>query len=169
MHHKLIALLPMKAVSQRVPGKNFKLFAGRPLYQWVLDTLLQNDAVERIIINTDAEHLLESSGIVRDQKILIRNRRPELCGNSVSMNHIIADDLEHVSSKTYLMTHTTNPLMSDETVRGALQAYEQALPSGYDSLFSVNRYQTRFYKKDGEPINHDPDHLIQNNRLKRCA
>ena len=41
MMHELVALLPIKGHSERVPGKNFRAMAGKPLYRWMLDTLLE--------------------------------------------------------------------------------------------------------------------------------
>ena len=38
---RIVALLPMKANSTRVPGKNFLNFCGKPLFRWVLDSLLE--------------------------------------------------------------------------------------------------------------------------------
>ena len=35
-----VALLPMKGHSERVPGKNVRDFCGKPLFRWILDTLL---------------------------------------------------------------------------------------------------------------------------------
>ena len=59
-----VALLPMKAHSQRVADKNFRLFAGKPLFKWILDTLLNTKSVSSVVINTDARDLLESHGLV---------------------------------------------------------------------------------------------------------
>lgn len=164
--YRLVALLPMKANSQRVPGKNFRSFAGQPLYKWVLQTLLKIEAIEKIVINTDAQHILEQSGIPKSDRILIRNREESLRGNTVSMNRIIENDISAIPSETYLMTHTTNPLLGTQTVLKALKEYQNGLSKGHDSLFSVNRYQTRFYRKNGDPINHDPDNLIQTQDLE---
>src|SRR3546814_14265783 len=78
----------------------------------------------------------------------------------VSMNLVLADDVENVESDIYLMTHTTNPLMSADTVRAALAAFREAQAAGRaDSLFTVDKVQTRFYRVDCTPVNHDPDNL----------
>ncbi len=37
---KIVALVPMRHHSVRVPGKNYRPLAGKPLYQHILDTLL---------------------------------------------------------------------------------------------------------------------------------
>ena len=165
--HDLVAILPMKANSERVKGKNFKLLNGKPLYKWVLDTLLSLKEINLIIINTDAYELIKEFPF-KSNKILIRERREELCGDFVSMNKIIKDDISNIDSKIYLMTHTTNPLLSKSTIQNAIRTYrEKLLTSKCDSLFSVNVHQTRFYKKDGTPINHDSKNLIRTQDLEK--
>jgi CMP-N-acetylneuraminic acid synthetase len=154
----------MKAHSERVPGKNFRALAGKPLVRWILDTLLSLDEVTRVVINTDARGQLAELGIVDGPRTLIRDRAPPLCGDLVSMNRILENDLAAVPSDLYLMTHTTNPLLSAATVRAALAALAQA-PAA-DSLFTVNRLQTRFYRADGSPVNHDPAQLIRTQDLE---
>lgn len=162
-----VALLPMKANSQRVKGKNFRNLQGKPLFQWILDSLLAVDEIERVVINTDARDVLAENGLVEGGRIVIRDRKPELCGDKVSMNLILEDDIRSVPASTYLMTHTTNPLLSSQTIRQALDAYRSGLASGKaDSLFAVNTFQTRFYRADGSAVNHDPDNLIQTQDLE---
>ena len=163
---KLVALLPMKAHSERVTGKNFRNFAGRPLFRWILDTLLDISEVDKVIINTDAREVLAGHGLVESERVCIRDRKPELCGDFVSMNKIIGDDVQAVEAETYLMTHTTNPLLGAATIFEAYKAYLDALEKGYDSLFSVNRFQTRFYRENGDPVNHDPDNLVRTQDLE---
>ena len=51
---------------------------------------------------------------------VIRDRKPEICGDHVSMNLVLADDVANVPADFYLMTHTTNPLMSADTIRKAI-------------------------------------------------
>ena len=164
--YKLVALLPMKAHSSRVTSKNFRLFAGRPLFRWILDALLEVEAIEKIVINTDARNLLRQHGMPENDRILIRDRPQEICGTTVSMNRVIEDDLEAVSSELYLMTHATNPLLRSATISSALECYRKKSGDGYDSLFTVNEMQTRFYRNDGSPVNHDPDNLVPTQDLE---
>ncbi len=163
---KIVALLPMKAHSERVKGKNFREFAGKPLFRWILGTLLSVNEIDQIVINTDARDILASNGLFDSEKVLIRDRKPDICGDFVSMNSIIKDDIQAISAETYLMTHTTNPLLSSESIRLALKEYQNGLAEGKDSLFTVNRYQTRFYRDNGSPVNHDPENLIRTQDLE---
>ena len=164
---KIVALLPMKANSERVKGKNFREFNGKPLFRWTLDTLLAIKEIDQVIINTDAREILAENGLVETDRIVIRDRKKEICGDMVSMNLIIEDDVNNVNADIYLMTHTTNPLMTVSTVGGALESFQAQKNSGdADSLFTVDKIQTRFYREDCSAVNHDPDNLLRTQDLE---
>ena len=48
-HPRIVALLPMKANSERVKGKNFREFCGKPLFKWILDTLLEVTEIDQLL------------------------------------------------------------------------------------------------------------------------
>ena len=166
---KIVALLPMKANSERVKGKNFREFNGKPLFRWTLDTLLSIKEIDQVIINTDARDVLAENGLIETKRIVIRDRKQEICGDIVSMNLIIEDDVNNVDADIYLMTHTTNPLMTANTVGNALasfQAQQNNRARDADSLFTVDKIQTRFYREDCSAVNHDPDNLMRTQDLE---
>ena len=163
--YSTVALLPMKANSERVKGKNFKDFCGKPLFRWVLDNLLAEPRIDKIIINTDAREILKANGLEDSDKVIIRDRPEEICGDMVSMNLVIEDDVKNIDSDTYLMTHTTNPLLALKSINQALDRYEMGKQEGFDSLFTVNKIQTRFYDENVKAVNHDPDNLIRTQDL----
>ncbi len=166
MGERIVALLPMKAHSERVAGKNFRSFNGRPLFRWLLDTLLSVDQISCVVINTDARSILADYRVNEEDRVVLRDRRSEICGDFVSMNRIIEDDLAAVPADIYVMTHTTNPLLSKSTITRALNQFRQARNQGTaDSLFAVNQFQSRFYWKDSRPINHDPTRLARTQDL----
>ena len=137
---KIVALLPMKAHSSRVPGKNFRNLCGKPLFRWILDSLHQIDKISQIVINTDARNILDEHKIYNFDKVLIRDRKPEICGDDISMNLVLQDDISNIESDIFLMTHTTNPLISPETILNSINLFQQALATrDADSLFSVSR------------------------------
>ena len=80
------------------------------------------------------------------------------------MNAILGDDIGEVEAETYLMTHTTNPLLSTNTIKKAIGQFLGQ--SNKDSLFSVNKWQTRLYSGNGLPINHDPGNLLRTQDLE---
>jgi CMP-N-acetylneuraminic acid synthetase len=161
----MIALMPMKGHSERVPRKNLRLLHGKPLCFWVLETLFAAKGITQVVINTDDEEIAETTSKRFPVKIVWR---PEpLRGDFVSMNKILEHDIaQFPAEEHFLQTHSTNPLLTTRTVEAAIDLYLKNLrdKSG-DSVFSVTRHQARFFDQDGRPINHDPKNLIRTQDL----
>ena len=85
---KVIALMPMKGESERVPNKNMRDFNGQPLCSVMLDKLMASDLIDQVIINTDSD-LIKNFIESRYDKVEIVERPLELRGHDVSMNKII--------------------------------------------------------------------------------
>jgi CMP-N-acetylneuraminic acid synthetase len=159
----LIALIPMRHHSQRVPGKNYRPLAGKPLYQHIIETLLSVPEISTVVVDTDSEPVMD--GLRRDFPQVVVLPRPEkLCADTISMNEILLYDTSQVEADFYLQTHSTNPLLRPETVSKAIQTFLADYPA-HDSLFSVTRLQTRLYDQHGQAINHDPNVLLQTQDL----
>ena len=159
----LVALVPMRHHSQRVPGKNYRLLAGKPLFHHVIETLLAVPEISQIVVDTDSEPVMEGLRQMFPQVTII-NRPEPLRADNVPMNDILIHDTGQVAADFYLQTHSTNPLLQPETVSRAVQSLMASYPTR-DSLFSVTRLQTRLYDQDGRAINHDPSVLIQTQDL----
>jgi CMP-N-acetylneuraminic acid synthetase len=160
---RLTALVPMRHHSQRVPGKNYRLMAGKPLYQHIVETLLAVPEIDQIAVDTDSESVMD--GLRREfPQVRIIERPETLRADTISMNEILMYDTAQIEAAFYLQTHSTNPLLKPETVSRAIQAFSASFPS-FDSLFSVTRLQTRLWTQDGRPLNHDPATLIQTQDL----
>ncbi len=159
----IVALIPMRHHSQRVPSKNYRLLAGRPLFPHILETLLAVPEINQVVVDTDSEPIMAGLRQYFPQVKIID--RPEyLRAADVPMNDILIYDTEQVQADFYLQTHSTNPLLKPETVSRAIQSFFSNYPA-HDSLFSVTRLQTRLYDQHGRAINHDPTVLIQTQDL----
>jgi len=155
---KIVALVPMKHNSERVPGKNFKYFAGQPLFYYILESLLRCPLISEIVVNTDSPHI--KAGIADGfPTVRVLQRPVGLCGDKVSMNDILLYDVSQVEADFYLQTHSTNPLLGLVTITKAVNTFLENYPK-YDSLFSVTKLQKRLWSKDGDPVNHDPAVLL---------
>ena len=159
----LVALVPMRHHSQRVPGKNYRLLAGKPLFHQILETLLAVPEVNRVVVDTDSEPVMEGLRQHFPQVVII-NRPENLRADDVPMNDILLHDTAQEPADFYLQTHSTNPLLRPETISRAIETFLAAYPEK-DSLFSVTRWQTRLYDQHGLAINHDPSVLIQTQDL----
>jgi CMP-N-acetylneuraminic acid synthetase len=153
----------MRHHSQRVPGKNYRLLAGKPLYQHILTTLLACPEIGQVVVDTDSPVVL--SGLRENFPAVCVIERPiELRADTVPMNEILAYDTGQVEADFFLQTHTTNPLLKPETISAAIRLFLTNYPA-YDSLFSVTRLQTRLWDQLGRAINHNPAVLLQTQDL----
>lgn len=156
------ALVPMKAHSERVPNKNVREFAGRPLYHWIMESLREAECVGDIVVNTDSETIAEEAA--RLFGVTVLGRPSHLLGDMVGIQPLIEWDLQHSSGDLYLQTHSTNPLVRPATIDRAIRTFVEQ--DEHDSLFSVTEHHTRLYWADGRPVNHDPDHLVRTQDLE---
>lgn len=153
----LVALVPMRHHSIRVPEKNYRKLAGKPLYTYILETLSKLEQLDRIVVDTDSPLIRE--GIMKAFPHVQLIPRPEhLLGEDVPMNEILLHDVTVVEAEYYLQTHSTNPLMRTETFQAALDDFMANLDKN-DALFGVTRKQVRIWDAQGQPINHDPHKL----------
>ncbi len=160
---EIVALLPMKGNSERVPNKNLRLFNGQPLYHVIVKQLLSSSYITKIVIDTDSEKI-KADANANFPSIEIVDRPVELHGDMVPMNDIIAYDMEKVPANLYIQTHSTNPLLTFGTLDKAIEKYQNNKEK-YDSVFSVTCLQTRLYWKDGSAVNHNPAELIRTQDL----
>ncbi len=167
----MIALLPMRAGSKRVPKKNIRFFNGKPLFYYVLNSLVKAHLISKIIINTDDDEIVSlaknfiSQNNLEGSQIDIHNRPKSLGGDHVSMNEVIAYDLEKVQDEeNFIQVHATSPLLSSETIDKAIECYFNKIDQ-HDSVVSVTKLQERFYDESFSPVNHSPDKLLRTQDL----
>ena len=162
---KITVLLPMKGTSERVPNKNMRDFDGAPLYHAVTKSLLASKYIDKIVINTDSPTIAQDAKENFGDRVVIIDRPQSIQGGDVSMNIIIDYDLKKLDGEHFLQTHSTNPLLRAKTIDSAIESYFSKLDQ-FDSLFGVTKVQTRFYDKDANPINHNPEELLRTQDLE---
>ncbi len=160
---RVAALVPMRHHSQRVAEKNYRPLAGRPLYHWIVESLLQCPEIGEVVVDTDSPVI--AAGVRAGFPGVRLIPRPErLAGDDVSMNEILLHDTTLVDADIFVQTHCTNPLLTPASIGRAIRTFVAARPQ-HDSLFSVTRLQTRLWDAEGRPINHDPAVLLQTQDL----
>jgi len=163
--NKVVALMPMKGHSERVPNKNLRMLCGKPLYQWVVDALLETKEISKILIDTDSQEIIEDIKKAYVTPRVIAFRRQEfLLGDFVSMNAIINYDISLCDEKFFMQTHATNPLLTSKTIKEAIQLFFDNQKQN-DSVFAVNKIQSRLYDKNCNPINHNPKEMLRTQDL----
>jgi len=164
MKNKVVALVPMRHSSERVPGKNYRSFAGKPLFHYITKTLLDCPLVTKIVINTDSKTITDDLS-KNFPSVEIIERPDNLRNGDIPMNDIILHDLSKIDSDFFLQTHSTNPLLQTGTITMAIQKFFESYPDK-DSLFSVSKFQKRLWNGSAKAVNHNPLILIRTQDLE---
>jgi CMP-N-acetylneuraminic acid synthetase len=152
----------MRHNSERVPGKNYRPLAGRPLYHHILETLLAVPEVRQVVVDTDSPAILEALP-GRFPAVVALERPEHLRAGEIPMNEVLLNTTAGLDADWFLQTHSTNPLLTPRTVSSAIRALHGSPDN--DSLFTVTRLQTRLWDADGRPVNHDPAVLLRTQDL----
>ena len=160
---KVVAIVPMRHSSERVKGKNYRPLAGKPLFHWIVDTLLSVPEIDEVVIDTDSPTIIDDTAAAFPSvRVLLR---PEhLRAGEIPMNDVLLNTIEQVSADIVLQTHSTNPFLSAATVSEALRRF-LAQEDGCDSAFGVTRLQARLWTADAQAVNHDPAVLLRTQDL----
>lgn len=134
-----LALVPIRGGSKGLPGKNTRVFAGRPLYE---HAVLQGLAfADRCLISTDIKQVIDAGGALGSEVL----RRPaELAGDGATMDVVIADVVVRAGMETgtMLLLQATSPLRRAADIAAAITLYETGQ---HDLVMSVTR-------TDSEPL-----------------
>lgn len=163
MKNKIIALVPMRHDSKRVPGKNYRLFGGSPLYHHIINSLLACPLIAKVVIDTDSP-IITKDAMENFPQVQILERPEHIRADTIPMNEILLHDVSQIKADFYLQTHSTNPLLKTETITKAIESFLSKYPE-YDSLFSVTRKYTRLWDQLGRPVNHNPAILLRTQDL----
>lgn len=144
---KVVAFVPIKLNSQRLPYKNKLPIGDKPLCYHICNTLLQVKNIDEVYVYCSSEEVLEY--VPNGVKLLLRDKY--LDGDLVKGAEIYSSFIKSVDSDIYILAHTTSPFTKVETVSNAL---DKVIFEEYDSALSVQKIQT-FSWYNGKPINYD--------------
>ena len=149
---KTVAIVPMKLNNRRLPQKNTKPFTnGKPLCFYILSTLLTVKEINEVYVycsNPDIKNF-----IPKEVKYL--KRSASLDRDITKMNEVLQCFAADVPADVYVMSHTTAPFVSKDSVEKGLKA---VLSGEYDSSFAAKKLQ-EFIWKDGGPFNYELDNI----------
>ena len=147
---KTVAVVPMKLNNRRLPQKNTKPFTnGKPLCYYILSTLLEIPEIDDVYVYCSNPDIREF--IPLGVKYLKRSE--SLDQDTTKMNEVLKCFADDVPADIYVMTHTTAPFISAESISKGLKAVQCG---EYDSSFAAKKLQD-FLWKDGQPFNYALD------------
>ena len=144
---KVVAFVPIKLNSQRLPNKNILPIAGHPLCWHLCHSLLNVSEINEVYVYCSEERVTE----YLPEGIIFKKRDKSLDGNLVKGFDIYRSFIREVDADLYILAHTTSPFIKSSTIENALN---HIIHNGHDSAFSAERVQTFAWYKN-MPINYD--------------
>ncbi len=146
---KIKALVAVRSGSMRVQNKNIRPFAGSTLLEVKLAQLKRIKGLDGIIVNSNDESMLE---IARRMGCETVKRDEYYASNSVSMSDVYKNMAENCDCDVIAYINVTNPLIKDETIEKAIEAYKNM--TEFDSLNSAHLVK-EFMFLNNVPVNYD--------------
>ena len=146
--------IPIKANSERVPGKNFRMLNGKKLYEYICEHAKESDSFDAIYVDTNS---LEISEYAQSLGLNVIERKEELAKNTANGNDLLAHHVElYPQYDHYFQLFATAPYLQAATIRKCVE--ELSSSTVYDSCFTATQKHD-FCWLNGLPINYRPDIL----------
>lgn len=124
-----IAIVPARSGSKRLPNKNIKPLAGKPLLLWTLEACVETDRIGTVILSTDSmnywnlvsEHLASS-------KLKLDYRSSDEAADNVKIFDYLKQSREKVfgqSQGAFILALPTVPLRNSTHMNEAIDLYEE--------------------------------------------
>jgi CMP-N-acetylneuraminic acid synthetase len=161
MNYKVI--IPARANSKRLPGKNMKLLGDKPLIEYSIDYALKFFSRDDIWINTDDPNIIE---FAKQKNINFLLRPHNLATDFSTTAEVLKYQVEYFIDKdikcgSIILLQPTNPFRQDELLRLAINKFES---SNRNSLATftihekkIGKINNNFYK----PTNYLPGQRSQ--------
>lgn len=116
---KVLAIIPARKGSKRLPGKNHKKFNGKSLIKWTIESAINSQYVSHIVLSSNDDVVLRIGSSYKE--IFCLNRSDELSGDHVSSAAVVLDVLESFKGFDYfILLQPTSPLRNHNHIDEAL-------------------------------------------------
>jgi pseudaminic acid cytidylyltransferase len=148
-----IAVIPARGGSKRIPRKNIKIFNGKPMIAWSIESAIFSGLFEHIIVSTDDVEIAEIS---KKYGAAVPFMRPkELSTDYVGTTEVIAHATQWALTQGWKITGVccilaTAPFMMSEDIKHGLDEYET---DNWDYTFAVTDFAAPIFRSFYEPPN----------------
>jgi len=144
---KIVAMIPARMGSTRLPTKNLALLNGKPLIYYAIKAARDSGVFGRIVVNAEDDIFARVAGRYGAEFY----RRPEeLASSAAKSDSVVYDFMKNMPCDIVAWVNTIAPLQSGSEVRGAVEYF---LREGLDSLITVRNEQVHCAYK-GRPVNY---------------
>mgnify|MGYP003120585377 FL=1 len=161
---KTAIVIPIKTNNQRLPGKNTKNLNGRPLYDYLFNTVKKCKKVDNIYIDSSSDEILSIAESYDFETI----KRPESLNTpETSGNDLLNFELQHIESNIICQVFVTLPFIEHTTIDKCIS--ELSENSEANSVLPLYEVYDRFWCEKDDlivPANHNPDSLVGTQYMK---
>jgi CMP-N-acetylneuraminic acid synthetase len=118
---RVVAIVPLKENSQRLPGKNLALLGDKQLYKLILESLSDVDEIDEIFIYSSSEKFKVQT-LKNSNKIKFRIRPRELDADNVSINQVLREFLSDSDADIVVLAHATSPFLKAGTISNCISS-----------------------------------------------
>lgn len=149
---KIIAIIPIKSNSKRVPKKNFKMINGKPLYRYLLDNLSKCN-FDEIYVDSNSKQI-EKYCLKKNYSFI--KRLPKLAKDNANGNHLLNYHAKLINADYYFQLFVTAPLLKIKSINKCIKILKTN--KNIDSILTVKKINSWFWFKK-KPINYKPQKL----------
>lgn len=159
MNYKLIAMIPARLGSKRIPKKNIRYMDGKPLIQYPIDLAVGSGLFEEVWVNTESAEL---GKIIQTMGARFHERPAQLAGDKATNRDFTYEFMQKHDCDYVVMVNTTSPLLREDTVKKFLTFINE---NDYDTIVSVvaEREETFFQDK---PLNFSLEEKVNSQFLE---
>lgn len=120
-----IAIIPARGGSKRLPGKNIKLLAGKPMIAWTIEAAIESQVFDHIFVSTDDQEIAEISKRYGAEVPFLRP--VELATDEATTNDVVTHLVEWYETEygkqvsTVAILQPTSPLRNAQHIKEAMQ------------------------------------------------
>jgi pseudaminic acid cytidylyltransferase len=133
-----VAIIPARGGSQRIPRKNLKPFAGKPMIAHAIDTAVASGLFDQVVVSTDDEEIAEVALACGAQVPFMRPAAlaDHFTGTAVVVQHALQTLIEQGSRYEFACCiYATTPLLQGRFLREGLATLQANARASY--VFSV--------------------------------
>ncbi|MBQ8913273.1 MAG: cytidyltransferase [Lachnospiraceae bacterium] len=145
---RILAVIPARAGSKGIPNKNIRIIGDHPLIYYSINNAIQSQLITDVVVSTDSP---EVRIIARQMGVSVHWRDAYLCGDSVTLDAVIADAIPKDIDWDFVVTmQPTSPSLRVETLDSAIQ---YTIDNNLDTVISaINAPHLSWCDKDGKKV-----------------
>ena len=148
---RVACFIPIKSNSERVPGKNFRIICGRPLYAYIIEHAIEANCFDDIYVDTNSEEIKD---YCNKMNVKVINRIEALSKNTANGNDLLNYHFNLFPSYDYyFQLFATAPFLQPKTIASCVK--ELVDSSIHDSIFTALK-ENSFFWYCNNPINYRP-------------